>query len=86
MFFTALRAKAVVKSNHLAFPLVQAVAYTGFCEQISGTGRIGFQLVAKLPHVNSQVVAMFDMGSPPNLFEQLPVSDDESGVAYQYVE
>ena len=29
---------------------------------------------------------MFDMGSSPDFFEQLPVSNHESGVAYQFTE
>jgi hypothetical protein len=29
---------------------------------------------------------MFDIGSPPDFFEQLPVRNHESGVAYQYAE
>ena len=43
----------------------QAVANARLCEEITGTGWLGFELVAEVRHVDANVVGLFRCGSAP---------------------
>jgi len=71
-------------SATLLFTIVQAVTDPGFRQQIAGASGVGFQFMAQLPHINPQIVAVFDVARSPDFFQQLPMGDDKAGMANQF--
>ena len=60
----------------------QTVAYAGFGEEKPWLGGIGFDLAAKLGHVDAEIMRFIGAVWSPNLLEKLLVGDDFAGVPY----
>jgi hypothetical protein len=56
------------------------IPYSEFGHQITGMGRIGFQLVAQLPHVHSKIMTLVNVQRSPDFFQQLSMSEHLPGM------
>ena len=45
----------------------KAVTDAGFGQQVFWPGRIGLQFLPQMPHINSQIVAVFDVVRSPDV-------------------
>ena len=61
----------------------QAVAHTGFGQQMPGFGRVALDLGPQLPHVQTQIVGVLSKFVPPDIGQQLPVCDHTPSTANQ---
>jgi hypothetical protein len=53
----------------------KSITDTGFVDQKSRAGRVLFNLVSQLGHVNPEILCLFDVGRSPDLLKQLPMCE-----------
>lgn len=61
----ATAGQAIRGQNSLFHP--KPIAHTGFGNEIARAGGIGFELVAKLTHVDAQIMAFINVIRPPHI-------------------
>src|SRR5579885_2128409 len=64
----------------------QAVADARLVDEPSRSRGIGFELVAKLVHVNPEIIPLLDVGRAPDLVQKLALGDDLAGVLREEAE
>ena len=62
----------------------EPVPDAGFRQQMARSRRIVFQLVAQLPHVDTQVVRLLRIRRPLDFAQQLALRDDLSEITYEH--
>src|SRR3984957_18142152 len=65
---------------------LEAVAHAWFGEEVTGAGRLLFQLPAQLGDVDAQVVGLGAVGGAPHVLKQLLLGNQPAPVAYQDLE
>ena len=61
----------------------EAVANTWFCDQVTGSGWVGFEFVSQVGDVYAKIVGFCFVGWPPDLLEGLSLGDKPARVADQ---
>ncbi len=81
--FSRVFYRATHVTTWVVFLWHKPIADTGFGQQMAGLGGIAFQLLTKMSHINTQIVAVLHRIRPPHLIQQLTLRQHFSGIVQQ---